>query len=216
MNLDTKFADHLMTAQEVRQINTFGQKLISDDSPIHETLAQELSVVAAQLIEAACKARGGDFEASRAHIGHAIALLGGIPRLGPHGAAHSSNAETNVIRGGLPAWQMRKVIAHVEANLSRRISVKELASLLPLSASHFCRAFTSAFGAPPRDYLVRRRIEVAQAMMLTTSEPLRSIALSCGMCDQQHFTRSFRRIVGETPSMWRRTRRGSLGSNCRG
>jgi transcriptional regulator GlxA family with amidase domain len=62
----------------------------------------------------------------------------------------------------------------------------------------------------PRDYVVRRRIEVAQAMMLTTSEPLHSIALSCGMCDQQHFTRSFRRIVGETPSMWRRTRRGSL------
>lgn len=35
--------------------------------------------------------------------------------------------------------------------------------------------------------------------MLTTREPLSSIALRCGMCDQAHFTRSFRRIVGETP-----------------
>jgi AraC family transcriptional regulator len=210
MSLNTHFSDQLMAPHETRQLDTCGQMLVSNDSPIHETLAQELSVVAAQLFEAACKARGGDFEATRAHIAHAIALLRGIPHLGPCGAVKSSNAKINIIRGGLPAWQMRKVIAHVEANLSRGIKVQELASLLRLSASHFCRAFKSAFGATPRDYVIRRRIEVAQAMMLTTSEPLYSIALSCGMCDQQHFTRSFRRIVGETPSMWRRTRRGSL------
>jgi AraC family transcriptional regulator len=88
--------------------------------------------------------------------------------------------------------------------------VQELARLLGLSASHFCRAFKCAFGASPRDYVLRRRIEMAQALMLTTSEPLSSIAVNCGMCDQQHFTRSFHRIVGETPSNWRRTRRDSL------
>jgi AraC family transcriptional regulator len=66
----------------------------------------------------------------------------------------------------------RKVIAHVEANLSRRIHVQELATLLGFSASHFCRAFKCAFGASPREYVLRRRIEVAQTMMLTTSEPL--------------------------------------------
>jgi AraC family transcriptional regulator len=70
--------------------------------------------------------------------------------------------------------------------------------------------FKCAFGASPRDYVLRRRIEVAQALMLTTSEPLSSIAVNCGMCDQQHFTRSFHRIVGETPFSWRRTHRGSL------
>jgi len=176
---------------------------------MHETLAQELSVVAAQFIEAACRARGGDREATRAHVAHAIALLHGIPSLSPS-STHLSNVETHVVRGGLPTWQTRRVIAHVEANLSRRIHVRELARILGLSASHFCRAFKCSFGAAPRDYVLRRRVEVAQALMLTTSEPLSSIAASCGMCDQQHFTRSFRRIVGETPSTWRRTRRGSL------
>lgn len=184
--------------------------LISLDAPVHETLAQELSVVAAQFIEAACRARGGDREATRAHVEHAIALLRGIPSLGPRGIPLLHNVETHVVRGGLPAWQMRRVIAHVEANLSRRIHVRELGALLGLSASHFCRAFKCSFGASPRDYVLRRRIELAQALMLTTSDPLSSIAANCGMCDQQHFTRSFRRIVGETPSTWRRTRRGSL------
>jgi AraC family transcriptional regulator len=185
---------------------------MSQDTPMDETLTQELSVVAAQLIEAACRARDGDREATRAHIAHAVALLRGKPSVGPRGTHVLSNAETHVVRGGLPAWQTRRVIAHVEANLSRRIPVQELARLLGLSASHFCRAFKCTFGASPRDYVLRRRIQVAQGLMLTTSEPLSSIAVSCGMCDQPHFTRSFHRIVGETPYTWRRSRRGSLKS----
>lgn len=185
--------------------------VILQDTPMHETLTQELSVVAAQFVEAACRARDGDREATTAHIAHAMALLRGIPSLSPSGTRRLSDVEAQVVRGGLPAWQMRRVIAHVEANLSRRISVEELARLLNLSASHFCRAFKCTVGASPRHYVLRRRIEVAQGLMLTTSEPLSSIAIRCGMCDQPHFTRSFHRIVGETPYSWRRTRRGSLG-----
>jgi AraC family transcriptional regulator len=186
------------------------EMFISRDPPMHEPVTQELSVVAAQLIEAACRARDGDREATRAHIAHAIALLRGMPSLAPSDIRVPSTVEAHVIRGGLPAWQTRKVIAHVEANLSRRVPVQELARLLGLSASHFCRAFKCTFGASPRQYVLRRRVEVAQRLMLTTSEPLSSIAVSCGMCDQPHFTRSFHRVVGETPYAWRRTRRGAL------
>jgi len=176
-----------------------------------EIWAQELSVVAAQFVEAACTARNGDPEATRAHVAHALALLKGLPSLGPSGGTHLLSArETRVVRGGLPAWQARRISAHVEGNISSRIHIKQLARLVGLSASHFCRAFKYSFGASPRAYVLRRRIEVAQALMLTTPAPLSAIAVSCGMCDQQHFTRSFRRIVGETPSTWRRARKGVL------
>ena len=94
--------------------------------------------------------------------------------------------------------------------MSSQILIRELARVLGISASHFCRAFKCTFAVSPRDYVLRRRIEVAQALMLTTSEPLSSIALRCGMCDQAHFTRSFHRIVGATPYAWRRTRRATL------
>jgi len=122
----------------------------------------------------------------------------------------SSNRAARVMPGGLPAWQARRVSAHVEGNISARIHIPQLARLVGLSASHFCRAFKCSFGVSPRAYVLRRRIEVAQALMLTTPAPLSAIAVSCGMCDQQHFTRSFRRIVGETPSTWRRARQGVL------
>jgi AraC-like DNA-binding protein len=187
-------------------MNAYTEMLISRDMPMHETLTQELSVITAQLIEAACRVRDGDREGTRAHILQAIVLLRGIPNLGPGGTRLLSNVETRVVRGGLLAWQTRRVTEHVEANLSRRIPVQELARLLALSASHFCRAFKRTFGTSPRNYVLRRRIEVAQGLMLTTSEPLCSIAVRCGMCDQPHFTRSFHRIVGETPYVWRRSR----------
>jgi AraC family transcriptional regulator len=182
----------------------------SGELPVRDRLAQELSVAATQLVEAAYRARAGDCDATRAHVAHAIALLDGIPSLDPRGVRPQSSTERFVERGALPAWQMRKVAVHVEGNISRRIRVQELAELLGLSASHFCRSFKCASGTSPRDYVLRRRIEVAQSMMLTTREPLHSIAADCGMCDQQHFTRSFRRMVGESPTMWRRTRRGLM------
>jgi AraC family transcriptional regulator len=198
------------SAPNGEEMNAHTDMLVLPETPLHQTLTHELSVVAAQLVEAACKARDGDREATRAHIAHAVALLRGKPSLGPRATRVPSNAETHVARGGLPAWQMRRIFAHVETNLSRRIAVRELARLLGLSASHFCRAFKCTLGAAPRDYVLRRRIEVAQGLMLTTSEPLSSIAVACGMSDQSHFTRSFHRIVGETPYTWRRTRRDAL------
>jgi AraC-like DNA-binding protein len=181
-----------------------------DHGSTGEIWAQVLSVVAAQFVEAACKARNGDPEATRAHVAHALSLLQGLPSLGPSGTHLLSERKARVLRGGLPAWQARRVSAHVEGNISARIHIKQLARLVGLSASHFCRAFKCSFGASPRDYVLRRRIEVAQALMLTTPDALSAIAVSCGMCDQPHFTRSFRRIVGESPSTWRRSRQGVL------
>jgi AraC family transcriptional regulator len=190
-------------------MNAPADTLISQETSTYETSTEELSLVAVLLVEAASKARDGDREATRAHIEHAVALLRGKPNLGRSGLRVLSNLQTQFARGVLPAWQARRIVAHVEANLCRRIPIRELASLLSLSASHFCRAFKCTFGVSPRDYVLRRRIEVAQGLMLSTSEPLSSIAVRCGMCDQPHFTRSFHRIVGETPYMWRRARQGS-------
>ena len=193
-----------------QEMSDHSEALTTRDSA-REIWAQELSVVAAQFVEAACTARNGNPEATRAHVAHALALLNGLPTLGPSsGTGLLSDRETRVMRGGLPAWQARRISAYVEENISARIHIKQLARLVGLSASHFCRAFKSSFGTSPRDYVLRRRIEVAQALMLTTPAALSAIAVSCGMCDQQHFTRSFGRIVGESPSTWRRARQDVL------
>jgi AraC family transcriptional regulator len=110
------------------------------------------------------------------------------------------------IRQGLAPWQVRRVLAHIEANLSTPIRNKDLATLARLSTFHFNVAFRNSVGNSPHEYIMRRRVERAQGLMLSTDKALSEIAAECGLADQPHFTRLFRRFVGESPAAWRRAR----------
>lgn len=107
-------------------------------------------------------------------------------------------------RGGLAPWQAKRVVAYIESNIGLSFHVADLASIAQLSISHFSRAFRRSFGQPPVAYVRVRRIRHAQVIMQNTQEPLSRVALDCGMCDQAHFTRVFRKIVGISPRLWRR------------
>ena len=111
-----------------------------------------------------------------------------------------------VPRGGLAPWQKRRLAAHIDANLDSELRVDQLARLVRLSPSHFVRTFACSFGDSPHRFIVRRRVERAQSLMLTTSAPLHQIALECGLADQAHLSRIFQRFVGESPGSWRRAR----------
>jgi len=124
-----------------------------------------------------------------------------------HSAAGTSAQPSEAgVRGGLAPWQVRRVLAHIEANLETPIRNQDLATLARLSPDHFNVAFRSSVGEAPHGYIIRRRVERAQGLMLSTEKPLSEIALECGLTDQAHFTRLFRRIVGESPAAWRRAR----------
>jgi AraC family transcriptional regulator len=194
-------------------VNTFYSEPASRTATVHASMlepsSRDLLVVTAQLIEAACRARDGDSHGTRAHIARAVALLDGHP--GPRITRQPSDRGPKQIpRGGFAAWQSRRLAAHVNANLAGKIVIKDLAASLDITVSHFCRAFKRTFGMSARIWIRQRRVELAQGLMLTTSASLSEIALSCGMSDQSHFTRSFRRIVGETPSSWRQTRHDAI------
>jgi AraC family transcriptional regulator len=57
-------------------------------------------------------------------------------------------------------------------------------------------------------YVRRLRVELAGRWLTDTDLPLAEIALAAGFCDQSHFSNLFRRIIGVTPSHYRRQARG--------
>jgi len=107
-------------------------------------------------------------------------------------------------RGGLAPWQKRKLQLFIESGLEGPLPIEELANLVSLSSSYFCRAFKESFGEPPHAYVIKMRIERAKALMLNTSESLSQIAVACGLVDQAHLCRCFRHVMGMTPGVWRR------------
>lgn len=106
--------------------------------------------------------------------------------------------------GGLAPWKAKRVEAYIDRRLAYNVQGEELARVADLSISHFSRAFKITFGVPPHAHILRRRIARAQEMMLNSSKSLCQIALDCGLSDQAHLSRVFRRIVGDTPGSWRR------------
>jgi AraC family transcriptional regulator len=112
--------------------------------------------------------------------------------------------EKTTARGGLAPWQKRKVDRYLRENLDRTVRLSAVAGQVALSVSYFSRAFKESFGTTPHMHILRLRLELAQKLMLTTEEPLSQIAFACGLADQAHLSKLFRRLVGETPNAWRR------------
>jgi AraC family transcriptional regulator len=163
----------------------------------------------AGLIAAAGAALDSDRDVARAYIEKAAALLekdDTQERWQDHARAARHQ------RGGLAPWQARRVKEYVANNLGGRIRTTDLADIAQLSASHFTRAFKETFGETPIGYVARQRMLYAQELMLNSAECLSQIALTCGHCDQSHFTRVFRRKVGMSPRAWRRQFAGGLPS----
>ena len=107
-------------------------------------------------------------------------------------------------RSGLAGWQAKRVATYIDNHIGTPFKASDLAVVVQLSNAHFFRAFKASFGATPAAYIMRQRIRFAQVLMVTTGYPLSRVALECGMCDQSHLCRAFRRVVGNTPSQWRR------------
>lgn len=130
-----------------------------------------------------------------------LELILGAHLVQRYGAARRSHA---VARGGLAAWQRRRVVELMRASLGGSLRLADFASACGLSVSHFARSFKASFGVTCHRWLTEHRIERAQELLALPDFPLADVAIQSGFGDQAAFTRSFHRIVGMPPGQWRR------------
>jgi AraC family transcriptional regulator len=110
------------------------------------------------------------------------------------------------VRGGLPAWQQKRVAEFIEEHLAEEISLAALAELVDLSLYHFARTFAQSFGAPPHRYHMARRMDRAQSLLQGPALSVTEIGARIGFRETSSFTRAFRKFTGLTPTEYRRHR----------
>jgi AraC-like DNA-binding protein len=108
----------------------------------------------------------------------------------------------------LPQWRLKRAIDYVETRLAGPVHLADVASATGLTRMHFAAQFRVATGLRPHEYLLRRRIERAQEMLVGTNMSVVDVALSVGFQTQSHFTTIFKRIAGQPPQTWRRVHGG--------
>jgi AraC family transcriptional regulator len=114
------------------------------------------------------------------------------------------NARTPQPHRGLARWQVKLVTTYMRDHLDQEIGLDDLAKLVHLSRFHFCTAFRLATGRTPHEWLVAQRIERARDLLAQTVLPVAEVGLAVGYVTPSSFAASFRKLVGATPSEFRR------------
>ena len=83
------------------------------------------------------------------------------------------------------------------------LNVRAVAAVAQVSEAHFIRSFRATFGETPHRYLQRRRVERSMFLLRETDRSVTDVCLDVGFTSLGTFSRTFREIVGETPSGYR-------------
>jgi AraC family transcriptional regulator len=129
--------------------------------------------------------------------------------------AHVTEAYADVARadtivpGQLSPWQLRRATDFIATHLDGDPTIAQLARECGLSPGYFARAFRRTTGVTPHQWLIRKRFERAQQLLLRGRIELAEVAVACGFVDQSHFSRVFAKLAGMSPGKWRQQNCGS-------
>ena len=83
------------------------------------------------------------------------------------------------------------------------LSLTGLARTVGVHPVHLARSFRHVHACSVGEYLRRMRVGFAERELASSDAPLSDVALRAGFCDQSHFSRTFKRLTGSTPAVWR-------------
>jgi AraC family transcriptional regulator len=92
----------------------------------------------------------------------------------------------------------------IHADPAARLTLAGIAATVGVHPVSLARAFRAAYGCSVGEYVRRQRVDLAGRWLAETDLALAEIALAAGFCDQSHFSNLFRRLMGLSPSRYRR------------
>lgn len=100
-----------------------------------------------------------------------------------------------------------RAASFIENGFTHDLSLSEIAAAAGLSEQHFCRVFKRDTGMTPIEFLIKKRIAEAKALLRDTDLPVSEVAGAVGFTDRSYFTSVFRKYEGFSPSEYRKTSR---------
>jgi AraC-like DNA-binding protein len=100
--------------------------------------------------------------------------------------------------------RINKVCLFIQHNFQNRIYLKEVAALIYLTESNFCKFFKKAIGKTYSDYLNEIRINEASRLLIQTDKTISQISYECGFETLSYFNRVFLNKMQMPPSKYRK------------
>ncbi len=98
---------------------------------------------------------------------------------------------------------VQNAVQYFLSHLNTHMTINTVAYKFGLSAEHFIRIFRSEMNMTPYQYLTRARVAAAASELIATNKPVSVIADNFGFENQFHFSRTFKKCTGLTPSFYR-------------
>jgi AraC-like DNA-binding protein len=112
------------------------------------------------------------------------------------------------LRDGMPSTRdverMRRALVFIDAHYADRISLADIAACMTLSEGECCRLFQRMLHTSPMEYAISCRIRESLALLAGGRLSITEIAQRTGFSASSYFTETFRRVMGMTPSQYRR------------
>lgn len=96
-----------------------------------------------------------------------------------------------------------RIAGYVQQHIAEEVTTDVLADKACVSKSQLTRLFHQTFGVSPLQYVIRKKIQHAQKLLLTTGYSVAQVARAVGFADASYFIRLFKKNIGFTPQDYR-------------
>ncbi len=100
--------------------------------------------------------------------------------------------------------RIEQLLAYIDKNLAEKLSNEHLSEKVKMAQNSFARLFRNEMKCSVQTYIQQKRIEKSIMLMHHRKGELDDIALACGFYDRFHFSKIFKKIIGQSPALYKR------------
>ncbi len=104
----------------------------------------------------------------------------------------------------LDAFRIKRMLEYIHENCSEHLSSERIATFMDISESECLRCFHRTINTTPMQYVQQYRIQKAAYLLEQTDSKIVDIGIQCGFQEMGYFAKVFRKLMGCTPSEWRK------------